>query len=92
MLEACLPAAEERLREEGLSGEIYIFKNNTDSLGNTYGCHENFLMRRDVDFLESHRTIDPVFRHPAGVQRGRKSPESVRKTPIFHLSARSTYS
>ena len=50
LLEACLPAAEERLREEGLSGEIYIFKNNTDSLGNTYGCHENFLMRRDVDF------------------------------------------
>ena len=34
LLEACLPAAEERLREEGLSGEIYIFKNNTDSLGN----------------------------------------------------------
>ena len=30
LLEACLPAAEERLREEGLSGEIYIIKNNTD--------------------------------------------------------------
>ena len=50
ILESCLPAAEERLREESLSGDIYIFKNNTDSLGNTYGSHENFLMRRDVDF------------------------------------------
>ena len=49
ILESCLPAAEERLREEGLSGDIFLFKNNTDSLGNTYGCHENFLMRRDVD-------------------------------------------
>src|SRR5713101_6785367 len=61
LLEACLPAAEERLREEGLSGEIFIFKNNTDSLGNTYGCHENFLMRRDVDFWKVTEQLIPFF-------------------------------
>jgi proteasome accessory factor A len=61
LLEACLPAAEERLREEGLSGQIYIFKNNTDSLGNTYGCHENFLMRRDVDFWKVTEQLIPFF-------------------------------
>lgn len=61
LLEACLPAAEERLREEGLSGEIYIFKNNTDSLGNTYGCHENYLMRRDVDFWRVTEQLIPFF-------------------------------
>ena len=61
LLEACLPAAEERLREEGLSGSIYIFKNNTDSLGNTYGCHENFLMRRDVDFWKATEQLIPFF-------------------------------
>lgn len=61
LLEACLPAAEERLREEGLSGEIYIFKNNTDSLGNTYGCHENFLMRRDADFWKVTEQLIPFF-------------------------------
>jgi proteasome accessory factor A len=61
LLEACLPAAEERLREEGLSGEIYIFKNNTDSLGNTYGCHENYLMRRDVDFWKVTEQLIPFF-------------------------------
>jgi proteasome accessory factor A len=61
LLESCLPAAEERLREEGLSGEIYIFKNNTDSLGNTYGCHENFLMRRDVDFWKVTEQLIPFF-------------------------------
>lgn len=61
ILEACLPAAEERLREEGLSGDIYIFKNNTDSLGNTYGCHENFLMRRDVDFWKVAEQLIPFF-------------------------------
>ena len=56
-----MPSAEERLREEGLSGEIYIFKNNTDSLGNTYGCHENFLMRRDVDFWKVTEQLIPFF-------------------------------
>src|SRR5712664_244164 len=61
LLEACLPAAEERLREEGLTGQIYIFKNNTDSLGNTYGCHENFLMRRDVDFWKVTEQLIPFF-------------------------------
>ncbi|MEC4669430.1 MAG: Pup--protein ligase [Nitrospirota bacterium] len=61
LLEACLPSAEERLREEGLSGQIYIFKNNTDSLGNTYGCHENYLMRRDVDFWKITEQLIPFF-------------------------------
>src|SRR6058998_2503892 len=42
--------AEQRLREDGLSGDILLFKNNTDSAGNTYGCHENYLVSRDVSF------------------------------------------
>ncbi|HET8760846.1 MAG TPA: Pup--protein ligase [Nitrospiria bacterium] len=61
LLEACLPMAEKRLREEGLVGEIYIFKNNTDSMGNTYGCHENYLMRRDLDFWKVTEQIIPFF-------------------------------
>ena len=61
LLESCLPLAEERLNEEGLSGEIHIFKNNTDSLGNTYGCHENYLMKRDVDFWKVTEQLIPFF-------------------------------
>jgi len=38
--------AEARLRDEGIRGNISIFKNNTDSAGNSYGCHENFLVGR----------------------------------------------
>jgi len=60
ILEACVPIAEDRLKEEGLSGDIFIFKNNTDSLGNTYGCHENFLMRRDVDFWKVAEQKRPI--------------------------------
>src|SRR5262249_51470454 len=40
--------AEKRLREDGLPGNILLFKNNTDSAGNSYGCHENYLVSRDV--------------------------------------------
>ncbi len=42
--------AEARLQEEGVGGDIYLFKNNTDSAGNSYGCHENFLIARQGEF------------------------------------------
>ena len=42
--------AEARLAEEGIGGKIYLFKNNTDSAGNSYGCHENFLISRVGEF------------------------------------------
>jgi proteasome accessory factor A len=50
ILEGLLVDAERRLREEGIAGEVYLFKNNTDSAGNSYGCHENFLVQRQGDF------------------------------------------
>ena len=46
VLEGLLIDAESRLREEGIAGDIYLFKNNTDSAGNSYGCHENYLVPR----------------------------------------------
>ena len=50
ILEGLVVDAEARLREEGIAGDIYLFKNNTDSAGNSYGCHENYLVSRDGDF------------------------------------------
>ena len=49
-LEGLLQDAERRLREEGIAGDIYLFKNNTDSAGNSYGCHENYLVGRHGEF------------------------------------------
>ena len=46
VLEGLLLDAEQRLHDEGIAGEIYLFKNNTDSAGNSYGCHENYLVSR----------------------------------------------
>ena len=50
ILESLLTGAEERLAEEGINGDIYLFKNNTDSAGNSYGCHENYLTSRIDEF------------------------------------------
>ncbi|HEY0487177.1 MAG TPA: Pup--protein ligase [Mycobacteriales bacterium] len=50
ILEGLLVDAERRLRDEGIAGDIYLFKNNTDSAGNSYGCHENYLVGRHGEF------------------------------------------
>lgn len=50
ILEDLLIDAERRLAEEGIGGDIFLFKNNTDSAGNSYGCHENYLVTRAGEF------------------------------------------
>src|SRR4029079_11238795 len=50
VLEGLLVDAERRLHEEGIAGDVYLFKNNTDSAGNSYGCHENYLVGRHGEF------------------------------------------
>src|SRR5437588_8636310 len=39
-----------RRRNEKLDDgrEVRLYKNNTDFVGHSYGCHDNFLMRRDL--------------------------------------------
>ena len=52
ILEELVDEATARLAEEDIHGDIYLFKNNTDSAGNSYGCHENYLVSRAGDFAE----------------------------------------
>ncbi len=61
ILEGLVESAEERLAEEGIRGEIYLFKNNTDSAGNSYGCHENYLVSRHGEFQKTVDTLIPFF-------------------------------
>ena len=61
ILEALLAAAEVRLHEEGISGDVYLFKNNTDSAGNSYGCHENYLVARQGEFARMADMLIPFF-------------------------------
>ena len=61
IVEDLLHQAEKRLREDGISGNILLFKNNTDSAGNSYGCHENYLVSRDVSFQRLAEGLIPFF-------------------------------
>ena len=61
ILEALLAAAELRLHEEGISGDVFLFKNNTDSAGNSYGCHENYLVARQGEFARMADVLIPFF-------------------------------
>jgi proteasome accessory factor A len=54
-------SAEERLAEEGIRGDIYLFRNNTDSAGNSYGCHENYLTSRDDDLGHYTEVLIPFL-------------------------------
>ena len=39
ILHRMLVDAEAQMRGEGIDGTLYLLKNNTDSAGNSYGCH-----------------------------------------------------
>ena len=40
---------------------IQLYKNNTDNKGASYGCHENYLMRRATPFSDIVRDLTPFF-------------------------------
>jgi proteasome accessory factor A len=61
ILDHLVAGAEARLREEGIRGVIYLFKNNTDSAGNSYGCHENYLTSRRDDFAHYTEVLIPFL-------------------------------
>ncbi|WP_460999681.1 depupylase/deamidase Dop [Streptomonospora sediminis] len=50
-------------RAGGIPGiePIQLYKNNTDNKGASYGCHENYLMRRSTPFGDIVRHLIPFF-------------------------------
>lgn len=71
---------------------IQLYKNNTDNKGASYGCHENYLMRRATAFSDIVRDLTPffvtrqVFSGAGRVGRGQESRE-----PGFQLSQRADF-
>jgi proteasome accessory factor A len=61
VLEGLLVDAERRLHDEGIAGDVYLFKNNTDSAGNSYGCHENYLVSRHGEFSKLADVLIPFL-------------------------------
>jgi proteasome accessory factor A len=50
ILEGLLVDADQRLREEGIGGDISLFKGNAGPAGNSYGCQEDYLASRHGEF------------------------------------------
>ncbi|RNE49146.1 Pup--protein ligase [Corynebacterium alimapuense] len=53
--------AEKALAHEGIDTRIYLFKNNVDSVGNSYGCHENYLVGRELVLRNLARQLLPFM-------------------------------
>lgn len=52
MLAGLASQADRALLELGTDLQIHLFRNNLDSQGNSYGCHENYLLHRRRDFRQ----------------------------------------
>jgi Pup amidohydrolase len=58
ILERSLDSVQELLPAET---RLAIYKNNTDGKGNSYGCHENYLVDRKTPFGRIVRDLTPFF-------------------------------
>jgi proteasome accessory factor A len=59
--ERVMAAAAEYAAKIPGAGHIQLYKNNTDNKGASYGCHENYLMRRQTPFADIVRHLTPFF-------------------------------
>ena len=90
VLENLQRAAEQRLREEGIRGDIFLYKNNTDSAGNSYGCHENYLVGRKEDFQKMLDILIP-FLVTRQIYAGAGKLLQTARGPVFSISQRADH-
>ncbi len=90
VLEGLVEDAQSRLELEGVPGKIHLFKNNTDSAGNSYGCHENYLVRRQGDFGRLADVLVP-FLITRQVLTGAGKVLPTPQGPIYTLSQRADH-
>lgn len=90
ILESLVISAEERLAEEGIRGTIHLFKNNTDSAGNSYGCHENYLTSREDD-LSSHSAVLIPFLVSRQIFTGAGKIVQTARGPVYSITQRADH-
>lgn len=73
--------------------EIVLYKNNSDGKGNSYGCHENYLMDREVPFTRIVQHIVPFFVTRQIICGAGKVGTEVHygDTPSFQISQRADF-
>ena len=90
ILESLVLSAEERLREEGIRGTIHLLKNNTDSAGNSYGCHENYLTSREDD-LGTHSAVLIPFLVSRQIYTGAGKIVQTARGPLYSITQRADH-
>jgi proteasome accessory factor A len=90
ILENLLTYAQSKVREEGFHGDLAIFKNNTDFVGNSYGCHENYLAERTSDFYYMAEQLIP-FLVTRQIFTGAGKVFRTRRGTVFHISQRAQH-
>jgi len=74
---------------------LAIYKNNTDGKGNSYGCHENYLVDRRTPFSRIVRDLTPflvtrqIFTGAGKV--GSESPREESRNVVYQLSQRADF-
>ena len=96
-------AAEEIIRESlaranarlGPAGELIAHKNNSDGKGNSYGCHENYLVDRSLPFgrlatlVTAHLVTRQIFGGAGKV--GVECPREGEIRPAYQISQRADF-
>ncbi len=90
ILEGLMLDAQNRLAEDGVEGDIYLFKNNTDSAGNSYGCHENYLVGRQGEFSRLADVLIPFLVSRQIIVGAGKVQQTPRGT-VFSVSQRAEH-
>ena len=75
--------------------ELVVYKNNSDGKGNSYGCHENYLMDRNTPFgrivqgATAHFVTRQIFCGAGKV--GTEAPGAERFAVPFQISQRADF-
>ncbi|MDC4233354.1 proteasome accessory factor PafA2 [Actinomyces sp. B33] len=73
-------------------GEVVLVKNNTDGKGAAYGTHENYQIRRDVDFDDIVRGLTPfMVSRPVICGSGRVGIGQKSQAAGFQMSQRADF-
>lgn len=75
--------------------EVRLYKNNTDFVGHSYGCHDNYLMRRDVLWDRIVREVVPflVTRqiYAGAGKMGVEGEDSAGQMGLYQIAQRSDF-
>lgn len=53
--------AQQAMADDGFDGRVYLYRNNADSLGNSYGSHENYMIERSTQYRRLTEALLPFL-------------------------------